>query len=67
MATKTVSTSASCKNCGSTVIIEVTNIPIDQPSYEGRTGGITSKPCGKCHKTSNYVYEIKGGQFTSLK
>jgi hypothetical protein len=64
---KTVSTSASCKHCGGTVIIEVTGLPDDMPSHTGRSGGVTSKMCPKCHKTSNYSYEIREHQFKSLR
>lgn len=67
MSTISVTTSATCKHCGGTVIIEVTGIPINMPSHTGRTGGVTSKACGKCHKTSMYSYEIREGQFTTLR
>lgn len=67
MPTRSLTTSAACKHCGATVIIEVTNIPIDMPEYQGRMGGVTSKPCPKCHKASQYTFEIKGGQFTRLR
>jgi len=67
MTTKTLTSSASCKHCGGTVIIEITNVPIDMPSHTGMSGGVTSRMCGKCHKTSSYIYEINNGQFTLLR
>jgi hypothetical protein len=66
MATENISTSANCKHCGGTIIVEVTGVPVDMPSHQGRTGGVTSRACGKCHKTSIYSYEIREGHFTRL-
>lgn len=65
MATRSLTSSAACKHCGGTVIIEVTNI--DPDANHGYSGGVTSKSCGKCHKTSSYTYEISKGQFTRLR
>lgn len=38
MATENISTSANCKHCGGTIIVEVTGVPVDMPSHQGRTG-----------------------------
>jgi hypothetical protein len=62
-----VSTTAACKHCGGTVIIEVTGLPDIMPSHTGRTGGVTSKSCSKCHKTSSYSFEIREHQFKYLR
>ncbi len=67
MATKTLTTTASCKHCGGTVILEVQNVPADQTAQQSRSGGVSSKPCAKCHKTSSYSYQIRGGQFSALR
>ena len=64
---KSVSTTASCKHCGGTIIIEVTGLPNEMPPHTGQTGGVTSKSCGKCHKTSNYSYEIREFRFVNLR
>jgi predicted nucleic-acid-binding Zn-ribbon protein len=61
--TKTVTSSVSCKHCGATVMVEKQNVN-DTVSL---TGGITSSSCPKCHRTSSYTYQIKGGQFTQLR
>jgi len=63
MSTKTITATVSCKHCGATVIVEKQGVYDNQ----NLTGGITTKVCPKCHKTSNYVFEIKNGQFTNLK
>jgi hypothetical protein len=64
---RTVSTTASCKNCGGTVIIEVTGLPDVMPPHTGQTGGIVSKPCPKCYQTSVYSYTIYEHQFRDLR
>jgi RNase P subunit RPR2 len=61
--TKTVTSSVICKHCGATVMVEKQNVR----DTDSLTGGITTSMCRKCHKTSSYTYQIKGGQFTQLR
>ena len=63
MNTKTVTVTASCKNCGGTVIIEKQLVT----DTTNQTGGITSKMCPKCWKSSSYSFTMKNGQFVILR
>ncbi len=60
---KSLLTTVACKHCGSTVMLEKENIYPES----NMIGGCVTKSCPKCHKTSIYIIEIKGGQFTDLR
>lgn len=60
---KTVTATVSCKHCGATVMVEKQNVT----DTTNMVGGITTKMCPKWHKTSNYSFEIKNGQFTNFR
>ena len=60
---KTVTATVSCKHCGATVMVEKQNVT----DTTNQVGGITTKMCPKCHKTSSYSYEMKNGQFTNFR
>ena len=59
---KKITTTVSCKHCGSTVMIVKQNV-----SEKGNTtGSVTTEMCRKCGKTSSYSFDIKDGVFTNL-
>ena len=60
---KTLTIAVSCKHCGATVMIEKQSVPENENSM----GGVATRMCPKCHKTSNYIYEIRNGQFVDLR
>jgi RecJ-like exonuclease len=67
MPTKTVTTAASCKHCGGTVMIRITSIFIDDNKARSSSGGVSSSMCSKCNKTSMYTYSIDNeGQLQRL-
>ena len=66
MATKSLTTSATCKHCGGTIILKIDNIPVDQTAQQARSGGVSAS-CPKCHKSSSYSYRVKGGQIDELR
>jgi len=62
METKTLTQTVTCKHCGATVMVEKQNVR----DTDSLSGGITTKACYECHKTSSYVYQIRNGQFINL-
>jgi hypothetical protein len=49
-----------CKNCGSTVLLEIRNVT------PNTTGGATTNLC-RCGKVSSYVFTLRNGQLTELR
>ena len=60
---KTVTSAVTCKNCGGTVMVEKQNVT----ETTNQSGGISTKMCPKCNKTSSYTFEMHNGQFTNFR
>ena len=59
MSSNTNPTVVPCKHCGQGVVI------VEVPT-SGSGGGKSSSSCPKCHKSSNYSYNLNAGKLTKI-